>query len=253
MRLRFASLGSGSRGNALLVEFDGTLLMVDCGLPRRDIESRLSAIGVAASDIAALLITHEHADHIRSVEPFVRRYGTPVWMTPGTASRLRGLTRINALSCQRAQRFGGIDVQPYLVPHDAREPCQFVFSAGGRRLGLLTDAGQITMHIRERLAGCDALALEFNHDVDALEQGNYPASVKARIGSNYGHLNNAQASSFLEQFGHSGLQWVMAMHISEQNNSCEHVRRAVAQLRLPANLPLHLAAQHEVSGWVSIE
>ena len=150
--LRFAALGSGSRGNALLVEFGATLLMVDCGLPRKAIEERLETLERSARDVTAVLVTHEHTDHAQGVEAFARRYNTPLWMTPGTASAIRGLTRVNTLSCHRAFQIGGITVEPYPVPHDAREPCQFVFEAAGRRLGLLTDAGHVTPHMYERLA-----------------------------------------------------------------------------------------------------
>lgn len=253
MTLRFATLGSGSRGNALLVEFGSTLLMVDCGLPRRDLELRLKAVGRSPADITALLVTHEHADHLRGVAPFARRYGTPVWMTPGTAANVRSIPRINSLSCHRPLMLGDIRIEPYTVPHDAREPCQFVFGAGGRRLGLLTDTGYVTAHIDERLKGCDALALECNHDLESLARGSYPPSVKSRVASNHGHLNNEQAAALLERFRGTGLQWVMAMHISEQNNSAEHVRSALAPAQQAASWPLHLAEQNRASDWISID
>jgi phosphoribosyl 1,2-cyclic phosphodiesterase len=149
-------------------------------------------------------------------------------------------------------QLGEIEVEPYPVPHDAREPCQFVFCAGGRRLGLLTDTGHVTAHIVERLEGCDALALEFNHDADALLQGSYPPSVKMRVASRYGHLSNAQSAALLQRFRGGGLQWIMAMHISEQNKSSEHVRTALAPVLDGTDWAFHVAAQDSVGDWTAV-
>ena len=251
MSLRFASLGSGSRGNALLVESSDTLLMVDCGLPRRVVEERLRALGRHAAHVAAVLITHEHGDHIDGIGPFQRRYGTPVWSTLGTAGSLRGLHGQRSFSCHRTLTIGAIDVQPFPVPHDAREPCQFVFSAGGRKLGLMTDTGHVTAHIRERLLGCDALAVEANHDLDKLHSSTYPDSVKSRVGSKYGHLNNAQTAGLLEEVGHGGLQWVAGLHLSERCNSPALVRASLEPVLNSSKL--HLAAQDTPSDWLEIE
>ena len=251
--LRFTTLGSGSRGNALLIEAGSTLLMVDCGLPRRELEARLRAVGRSPLDVTALLVTHEHADHVRGAASFARRFGTPVWMTPGTASRVRGLAKMRTFSSHRGLSLGDIEIEPYPVPHDAREPVQFVFRAGGRRLGLLTDAGHVTPHIVERLEGCDALALEFNHDADTLATGTYPLSVKVRVASRYGHLSNEQAAALLGRFRGGGLQWVIAMHVSEQNNSVEHVRAAIEPVADRADWAVHVAAQDDVSGWIAVE
>lgn len=252
--LRFASLGSGSRGNALLVEANDTLLMVDCGLSLKATEERLRALGRTPRDVTALLVTHEHADHIQGVARFARRYNTPVWMTSGTASAAaaRSLSRINTLSCHREFELGEIIVQPFPVPHDAREPCQFVFAGAGRRLGVLSDTGHITPHIAERLAGCDALALEANHDLESLHRGPYPESVKRRVASSVGHLNNEQAARLLETVGHPDLQWVVALHISEQNNSPDDVRDSLEGLLTGDGQTLYLAAQNTPSEWLEI-
>jgi phosphoribosyl 1,2-cyclic phosphodiesterase len=180
MTLRFASLGSGSRGNASLVEFGSTLLMIDCGLPRKTVEERLHAVDRQPRDVTAILVTHEHADHAQGVATFAKRYNTPLWMTPGTASAIPGLTRVHTLSSHRELAIGGISVRPYPVPHDAREPCQFTFAAAGRRLGMLTDAGHVTPHMYEQLASCDALALECNHDLESLQRGSYRVAEAAR-------------------------------------------------------------------------
>jgi phosphoribosyl 1,2-cyclic phosphodiesterase len=247
--LRFASLASGSRGNALLVEYDGTLLMIDCGLPRHVVEKRLRALGRDPRDVTAVLVTHEHADHAQGVPKFARRYRTPVWMTPGTAASVEPVSRTCYLSPHRELLIASIRVQPFPVPHDAREPCHFVFAAGGRKLGVLTDAGHVTAHMCERLAGCDALAIEFNHDLPSLQRGPYPHSLKERVASRFGHLNNSQTLELLARVDHAGIQWLMGLHLSEQNNSPDHVRSAVADSRYP----LHLATQDQPTTWLTVE
>jgi phosphoribosyl 1,2-cyclic phosphodiesterase len=251
--LKFASLGSGSRGNAVLVEFDSTLLMIDCGLPLKIVEERLRAVGREPRDVTALLVTHEHTDHAQGVAKFARRYNTEVWMTAGTASAVRGLARVNMLSSHRDLKIGAIDVRPYPVPHDAREPCQFAFAAGGRCVGLLTDAGHVTPHMLERLRSCDALAVEANHDLESLRRGPYPDSLKHRVASKFGHLNNSQTSDLLGRLDRERLQWVVGLHLSERNNSPEHVRAALGPAVADARFPLHLATQDAPTSWFALD
>ena len=169
-------------------------------------------------------------------------------MTAGTASALPTITRVQHLSCHRPLTIGGIDVQPYPVPHDAREPCQFTFAAGGRRLGMLTDAGHVTPHMVERLTDCDALALECNHDLESLQRGPYPDSLKARVASRFGHLNNHQTTELLQRLDATRVQWVLGLHLSERNNSPEHVRAALQPALENARYPLHLATPGRADG-----
>jgi phosphoribosyl 1,2-cyclic phosphodiesterase len=251
--LRFVSLASGSRGNASLVEFGSTLLMIDCGLPCKIVEERLEAVGRQPRDVTAILVTHEHSDHAHGVAAFTKRHNTPVWMTAGTASTMPAVTRVHHLSCHRSLVIGGIEVQPYPVPHDAREPCQFTFAAGGRRLGMLTDAGYITPHMHERLLGCDALALECNHDLPSLQRGPYPETLKARVASRFGHLNNDQTTELLRRVDSARVQWVIGLHLSERNNSPEQVRAALQPALSEARFPLHLATQDAPSSWLSLD
>jgi len=250
--LRFASLGSGSRGNALLVESDDTLVMIDCGLSRRTIEHRLRVLGREPSDLAAVLISHEHSDHVQGAEAFLRRYRAPVWMTAGTTAALAALPRTGVLNGHRALRIGSLRIEPYPVPHDAREPCQFVFASAGRRLGLLTDSGCVTPHMHDSLKRCDALALEFNHDVEMLRASAYPASVKARIASRFGHLSNAQSSAFLCAAAHPALQWVAALHLSERNNSPALVSTCFEEAMAGETCSLHIATQSGPTAWCEI-
>ena len=239
----------------MLVESGSTLLMVDCGLSVKAVEKRLGGLGRHPRDVDALLVTHEHSDHIQGVARFAARHGTPVWMTPGTASSsaARKLTQINTFNYHRELKIGAIDVQPFPVPHDAREPSQFVFRAGDRKLGILTDTGHITAHICERLEGCDALALECNHDLDTLWSGAYPEHLKARVASSLGHLNNSQTADLLGAVGHPELQWVVALHLSEKNNSPDLVHKSLVERLDHPRQSLHVATQDEPSGWIAVD
>lgn len=252
MTLRFCALASGSRGNALLVEHGDTLIMIDCGLPLGTLGKRLLAVGRRLEDVAALLITHEHGDHSRGIGPLLRRRAIPLWSTMGTARALNTVGTSRAVSCNRELRIGSIRVQAFPVPHDAREPCQFVFRAGRRRLGLLTDTGHATPVVRESLRGCNGIALEFNHDRRMLENGSYPAAVKARVGSRFGHLSNQQAANLLAEIAHPGLDRVMGLHLSERNNSSERVYETLAPVADRARFEFSLAGQDEPTPWVEL-
>jgi phosphoribosyl 1,2-cyclic phosphodiesterase len=218
--MRFASLGSGSRGNSTLIQSGSTLLMVDCGFTCQETERRLARLECSAEQLAAILITHEHGDHIRGVPALARKYALPVWLSPGTRLMLPddGLPEVHHFDGQTGLCLGDLAIQPFTVPHDAREPCQFVFADGKHRFGLLTDAGRVTAHIRASLDGCDALMLECNHDPDLLAAGPYSARLKARVGGPLGHLSNAQAAGLLEGIDASRLQHIVAAHLSEKNN-----------------------------------
>jgi phosphoribosyl 1,2-cyclic phosphodiesterase len=234
--MRFASLGSGSGGNALVVEAGATRVRVDCGLGPRDAERRLERLGIAAAAIDAILVTHEHSDHLDGVFPFARRHGLRVHLTHGTLAAAGdaafgpgadgyGITLVDS---HDAFAVGDLHVQPFPVPHDAREPVQYVLSDGARRLGVLTDIGASTRHVEAMLAGCDGLMLECNHDPAMLAAGPYPAWLKARIGGGFGHLQNAAAASILAAIDRTRLRHVVAAHLSERNNTPELARAALA-------------------------
>lgn len=220
--MRFALLGSGSKGNASLVEHGGTRLLIDCGFSVKELERRMQRLGVEADTIDAILVTHEHNDHIAGVGAFARKYGKPVWLTAGTAKgaggRLGLLPQRQLLNCHTDFAVGDLLISPFPVPHDAREPCQFVFSDGDKRLGLLTDLGRSTQHIEQQLSACDALILESNHDSEMLRNGPYPPRLQARVGGELGHLSNEQAATVLRRIDCSSLQHMVAAHLSEKNN-----------------------------------
>lgn len=236
--IRFAYLGSGSKGNSALVASGGTCVMIDCGFSVAAAGARLSRLGQEPGAIDALLVTHEHSDHIGGVARMARRYGIPVWMTPGTwaAAPDRDMPEVQLFNCHEPFEIGDLRIEPMPVPHDAREPCQFVFTDGARRLGILTDAGHVTAHMQERLAGCDALVLECNHDLDMLMRGPYPPPLKRRVAGQLGHLNNGQSAALVAALDGRRLQHLVAVHISETNNTRE---LAVGALASALGVPGH--------------
>lgn len=251
--MRFASLGSGSSGNATLVCGGSTTLLVDCGFTIKETEKRLARLAVAPSEIDAILVTHEHSDHVKGVAPFARKHKLPVFMTEGTfGCRDYGKLPALELICHYQRfRVGDIDVQPVAVPHDAREPAQFVFQHGGLRLGVLTDLGSVTSHVLEAYADCDGLIVEANHDVQMLSEGPYPYSLKRRVASPWGHLNNQQTLAFLQDVSADQLQQLVIGHISRTNNSVECVQEALQMLQYSAQILY--ACQDEGFDWLELQ
>ena len=233
--LRFRSLGSGSTGNATLVEATSggrtSRLLIDCGFTLRHLDARLARVGLAPADIDAIFITHEHADHIGCAHILSRRARIPVWMSEGTWLATGGRDfegRLHFAHDGADIVVGDMLVQPFTVPHDAREPLQVRCTDGARTLGVLTDLGHATPHVLDRLMHLDALLLEFNHDSDMLAGSRYPPFLKQRVGGNYGHLSNTAAAEIARAVTHAGLRHVLAAHLSEQNNRPEIVRRIMA-------------------------
>jgi phosphoribosyl 1,2-cyclic phosphodiesterase len=235
--MRFAFLGSGSEGNSLLIESredtTTTRVLLDCGFGIRETARRLERLGVTPDQLDAVLVTHEHGDHVGSAYAFAARHRLAVYTSHGTwlaTSHMRGadIADVRVCGADHAFAIGGIQVMPYTVPHDAREPLQFVLSDGQSRLGVLTDAGMETPYVTARLSGVDALVLECNHDRELLRNSVYPASLKRRIGGDFGHLANEVAASILGQVAHAGLNRVVAAHLSKQNNTRELATGALA-------------------------
>jgi len=230
--VRFASIGSGSEGNGLVVEAGSTRVLIDCGFGIRDTLARLGRAGVAAESLTAILVTHEHSDHGGGVPALAARYDIPVWATFGTLAalgeRCDGVARVYGFDSHDAFAIGELSIHPFPVPHDAREPVQFVISDGAFRLGVLTDIGAPTPFVQSCLTGCDALVLECNHDPDLLAASSYPRSLKERIAGRLGHLDNAAAASLLAALDRSKLQHVVAAHLSQQNNTPARARAALA-------------------------
>ncbi len=223
-------LGSGSRGNATVVECGRTRVLIDNGFAAMETARRLGRLGLSPEDIDGILVTHEHSDHCGGVAPFARRHDIPVWLTIGTSAswnEAAACERIGFINPHERFAIGDLEIEPYPVPHDAREPCQFVFSDGNRRLGVLSDAGHVTAHMRATLSGCDALLLECNHDPHTLANGPYPASLKRRVAGMQGHLSNAQSAALLAAIDCTRLQHLALVHLSETNNTPAQARAAV--------------------------
>jgi phosphoribosyl 1,2-cyclic phosphodiesterase len=251
--MRFASLGSGSRGNALVIESGATRVLVDCGFGPRQLAARLGRLGLSAAQFDAILVTHEHSDHLSGVAACAQRDGLDVYLTHGTLAAMKptGPT-VTVIDSHAVFTLGDLEVMPFPVPHDAREPAQFVFSDGRCRLGILTDAGCVTTHIVDMLSGCDALVLECNHDGDMLAGGHYPAHLKRRIAGRLGHLDNASAAGLLARLDRRRLQHVVAAHLSQDNNTPALARAALAEVLGCAPEWITVADQADGFGWRQI-
>jgi phosphoribosyl 1,2-cyclic phosphodiesterase len=233
--IRFCSLGSGSTGNATVVEArsgsDVTRVLIDCGFNQRELALRLGRVGLANTDIDAVFVTHEHGDHVGCAVPFARRHAIPLWTAHGTwravgEPELGGLLQFARDG--EAIAIGALQLMPYTVPHDAAEPLQLCCSDGAVKLGVLTDSGSITPYLVAQLQGCDGLLLECNHDAELLARSHYPASLKRRIGGRYGHLCTDTAAQILASCVHDRLVHLVAAHLSEHNNRPALARAALA-------------------------
>ncbi|MEO1765914.1 MBL fold metallo-hydrolase [Thiobacter aerophilum] len=232
--MRFACLGSGSEGNALLVESGKTRLLLDCGFNLRETTARLARLGRSPSDLSAILVSHEHGDHVGGVPRLAAKFGLPVWLSHGTHLQLAAIGQMpeqfHLFDTHHPFAVGDLWIQPFPVPHDAREPTQFVFSDGAYRLGVLTDLGRSTRHIETMLDRVDALVLECNHDVELLAAGPYPPTLKRRVAGDYGHLSNAAAAALLAKLDTRRLKHIIAAHLSRTNNRPGLARQALAQV-----------------------
>lgn len=254
--LRMCSLGSGSSGNALVVEArDGgqvSRVLVDCGFNVRELQRRLQRAGLGIEALDAVFVTHEHSDHVGGVAALARRHGVPVYCTAGTAAAARidaGNITWHGICAGEIVAIGALSVLAYDVPHDASEPVQFTFSDGARRAGLLTDAGACTDVIATVLSGLHALVLECNHDEAMLRGGPYPAFLKARILGDYGHLSNRQAADLLQRLDCSQLGWIAAAHLSSTNNHPTLARAALAGALHCTAAEIAVADQQDGLAW----
>ena len=250
--MRFTSLGSGSSGNALVVESGTTRVMMDCGFSIAETCMRLARVGLAPGDLAGIVVTHEHDDHLGGVARFAKRYALPVYLTRGTAQWLPEdfpAVLVRYIDSHTPFSIDGLAVEPFPVPHDAREPVQYVFSDGAARLGVVTDLGCITQHVVDKLSGCEALVIECNHDLDMLMSGPYAVSLKQRVAGRFGHLDNAGARHLVASLDRSRLRHLIAAHLSQQNNTPVLARKALATAAGCAEDWIGVASQLDGFAW----
>lgn len=255
--LRFRSLGSGSSGNATVVEAtcgaQVTRVLVDCGLGIRQLDARLAQAGLFARDIHAVFITHEHGDHIGCARALALRDRIPVWMSHGTYAAIGQPDfedLVHVAQDGTAIETGAMRIVPFTVPHDAREPLQLTCTDGASRLGILTDLGHATTHVLGHLAGCSALLLECNHDPDLLAASTYPPFLKRRVGGDWGHLANGAAAAVAAAVNHVALGAVVAAHLSEQNNRPELAQAALAAALGRSTDEILVAGPAIGTGWI---
>lgn len=253
--MRIASLGSGSSGNATLVDTGEGLILIDCGFSTVEVERRLERLGCNLNDIAAILVTHEHSDHLGGIGSLCRKLNLPAHLTHGTARKLADKHSAMTQVIRPDQPFNllGTHIHPVPVPHDAREPVQFVFSKAGFKLGVLTDLGSLTAHILDSYRGCQMLLVEANHDLEMLMSGPYPVALKKRVGGRWGHLNNQQTAEFIRAVnGDACLHTLVIGHISKQNNHLDRVRDTLSEVTRNID-QIHYAQQDSPLSWVSCE
>lgn len=259
--MRYASLGSGSEGNGLVVQgaVDGTrrdALLIDCGFGLRVARERLTALSIEPDRLAAILVTHEHSDHIGGVYRLAAAHDIPVYLTHGTlvaAGPPQRPVRLNIVHPDECFDVAGLRVLPVPVPHDAREPVQFVIDDGRCRLGVLTDLGHGSPHVLRAYSGLDALVLECNHDRAMLAANpRYPPSLKRRIGGPWGHLSNDAAAGLLAGLDRSRLRRLAAAHLSAHNNTQALARSALAAVLGGTEDDVAVAEQGSGLAWTEI-
>jgi phosphoribosyl 1,2-cyclic phosphodiesterase len=244
--VRLSMLASGSGGNAAVVETDGSCVLVDCGISYRQLRARMQPLGIEPEQIQAVLLTHEHDDHVKGLDVFLRHHPVQVMATAGTVGAMANPPAgVETLRAGREVRIGDLRVLPVPTSHDAHEPVGFIVETRGCRAGMVTDTGVLTELLVDRLSGCHALLLECNHDRDLLRYGPYPWPLKHRIASRTGHLSNEQACTALERLAHSGLEVVVGMHLSQTNNRPEMVLREFERILSGGGVGLAVANQQQ--------
>ena len=253
--MRFASLGSGSKGNSTIVESDTACVMVDCGFGLRNACTRLERIGKSPEDLTAIIVTHEHSDHWKGIGALSAKYNIPVYLSAGSlkAKQIQsGEALFNCIDSHKDFYVGDICIKPVPVPHDAREPIQYILSNGKVQLGILTDLGHFTPHVVSSYSKCDALLLECNYDDDMLLDGPYPRFLKDRVSGMFGHLSNRQAADLLLALDLSRLKTLVIGHISAKNNDVSLIKAAIEPL-CGEDIVLSFADQESGSPWTEIK
>ena len=251
------ALASGSKGNALFVSDGCTSILVDAGLSGIEIERRLKSKGLCAEDLDAIVVSHEHVDHIQGVGVLSRRFNLPVYMTSGTinaaAAQLGNVCDFNAFECGKPFAIENLSIHPFSLSHDAEDPAGFTICQNGIKIGIATDLGIATAMVKEHLKGCNLLIIEANHDPDMLINGPYPWPVKQRIQSRTGHLSNSASMNLLKAVQHEMLECVILAHLSETNNTPQKALNEVGRALTHSRTRLEVALQHECGALIHLK
>ena len=251
--MKFASLGSGSKGNATIIDTEHGCLMIDCGFSIKETTKRLQRVGKSPQDISAILVTHEHSDHWKGVLPFSSKFSIDVYATAGCYRAVNvspATSELLKVICSHSEfMINNVHVLPIPVPHDANEPVQYILSYDQYRLGILTDVGNITPYIIEQYNNCTGLLVEANHDVELLQAGAYPKFLKDRVAGQWGHLNNHQTASLLGAINQQSIQKLVIGHISESNNNSFRVKQVIEEVFTDAEKIIY-ANQNEGFDWM---
>jgi len=253
--MKIASLGSGSKGNATLISNGETTLLIDCGFSLKKIEAKAADFGFNLADLSAILVTHEHSDHISGVAKLANKYQIPVYLTFGTAQKINERLDANLLRAIHGGQsliINDLSILAVTVPHDCSEPVQFVFTCvqSSKSLGVLTDVGHISKHVVKAYSQLTGLLIEFNYDQAMLDAGPYPYSLKQRVSSDYGHLSNEQSISLLRAIDSKNMTSLIIGHISEKNNHPDIIKNLLkVETHLPEPL---LATQSNGFSWVTL-
>jgi phosphoribosyl 1,2-cyclic phosphodiesterase len=248
--LSLCVLASGSKGNAIFIANGTNALLVDAGLSGKELERRLNDQGLRVESIRAIVVTHEHSDHICGVGVMSRRYNLPVYVSAGIQPHLQGhignVKKIVRYHCGRPFRIAGFDLHPFSLSHDAVDPAGFTISVNGKKIGIATDLGIATETVKHHLKTCDLLILEANHDPRMLIEGPYPWPLKQRIQGRSGHLSNQDSCELLQDVMHAGLKHVILAHLSETNNTPDKALTAI--LKGISNPKPHVTVARQESG-----
>jgi phosphoribosyl 1,2-cyclic phosphodiesterase len=258
MGVSVSVLASGSRGNTAIVESSSARILVDAGISCRETFKRMKSLGRDPHSISAVLITHEHSDHVYGLATLAKKLNVPVFMTGAThqawarslrddSGQMPEIAKLEIFCAGRSFQIADITVTPFTIPHDAADPVGFTFRVEGSKIAIATDLGYIPASVRDHLRGCDVLVMESNHDLEMLRAGSYPWSVKQRVMSRVGHLSNESLAEFFAQDYDGGASYILLAHLSEQNNHPEIARQAAEKALGPQRTLLNnrvmLAAQ----------
>lgn len=249
-RLSVCILASGSRGNSIYISNGSTSVLVDAGLSGIEIERRLASQGLSPESLDAILVTHEHSDHVSGVGVMARRYDLPVHISSATLNASTAIGRINKVinfSCGQPFRINDLEIHPFSISHDACDPSGFTIQSNGCKIGIATDLGIATAMVKTHLSGSSLLILEANHDPDMLETGPYPWPLKQRIRSRSGHLSNKDSATLLQELAHDKLQHIILAHLSEENNLPALAQKTVMEALPSCCASISVASQYKSS------